>query len=391
MNRSLQALDRIMHKPLSDRINRIEPSGTVQLTAILQDLRDRGVDVIDMAVGEPDFGVATEIIAATVTALENGRTRYGPVGGLPTLRRRIASGFEGWDEENVIVTNGAKQALYAIFQVLCQKGREVVIPTPCWVSFSHQVNLAGGRPVLVPSAGHQLDLDAIDRAIGPQTIAVLMNSPNNPTGAVYPPGDIEALGDLCQRKGLWLIADEAYRAFNYGGADFFSPFRINRLRDRLIVVRSFSKTYGMTGFRVGFAAAPSMVVEALGRLQSHSSGNVCTFAQYGALAALDLPASQIEARRRRYRQRRDEAYNQVKELFECRRPDGAFYLLPNIQRYGARFASGVELAADLLEKAHVAVVPGEYFYAPGHIRISFAANRRRIAEGVQRMRKVLAP
>ncbi len=376
---------------IADRINRIAPSGTVQLTATLQELRARGVDVIDMAVGEPDFSVAPDIIAATTAALKNGLTRYGPVGGLPALRRHIAEAFEGYDAGHVIVTNGAKQALYGLFQLFCEKGEEVVIPVPCWVSFSHQVKLAGGRPVLVPTDGHQLDIDAIQAVIGPRTVAVLINSPNNPTGAVYPPEAIEAIGDLCRRNGLWLISDEAYQAFDYSEGAHFSPFMIPSLRDRLIIVRSFSKTYAMTGFRVGFAAAPSAVIAALERLQSHSSGNVCTFAQHGALAALDLPVEVVAQQRLRYMQRRDRAFEWARAMFACRKPQGAFYLLANTAHYASRFASSVELAACLLEEAHVAVVPGEHFYAPGHIRISFANDSQTIEEGFVRMREVLAP
>ena len=378
-----------MSQSFADRINRIEPSGTVQLTATLTELRARGVDVIDMAVGEPDFAVNPEIIAATSAALSKGLTRYGPVGGLPALRKRIAANFEGCEAEHVIVTNGAKQALYSLFQVICPKGAEVVIPTPCWVSFSHQVQLAGGRPVLVPTIAHQPDLAAIEQAIGPQTVALLINSPNNPTGAVYPPDLIEALGDLCRRHDLWLISDEAYRDFNFSGSEHFDPFDIPRLRDRLITVRSFSKTYGMTGFRVGLAVAPTGVIQALERLQSHLSGNVCTFAQHGALAALDLPDEILDDRRRQYERRRDRAFGLTSELFDCQKPQGAFYLLPTIGRYRDRFASGIALAGFLLEHAHVAVVPGEHFFAPGHVRISFATSGDRIEEGVHRMRKVL--
>ena len=382
-------VDQLMPPSVSERISAVASSGTVQLTAILQDLRRRGVDVIDMAVGEPDFAVDPAVIKTASEALAGGLTRYGPVGGLPALRRRIASGFEGFTEDNVIVTNGAKQALYSVFQVLCDKDDEVIIPTPCWVSFSHQVNLAGGRPVLVPASEHQPDIEAIVEAIGPQTVAILLNSPNNPTGAVYSPAAIEAIGDLCRRRNLWLISDEAYQAFDFSGHEAFNPYEIKRLRDRLITIRSFSKTYGMTGFRIGYAAAPIGIVAALKRLQSHLSGNVCTFAQHGALAALDLPESAVVAKCRRYARRRDRAYRLTSEIFECRQPQGAFYLLPRIARYADRFATSSDLAAFLLEHARVAVVPGEHFFAPGHIRISFAVDSQRLEEGFRRMREAL--
>lgn len=344
-----------------------------------------------MAVGEPDFAVAPEIIKATVSALAHGRTRYGPVEGLPALRQRIAADFEGCGPDNIIVTNGAKQALYSVFQVLCNKGQEVIIPTPCWVSFGHQVRLAGGQPVLVPTENHLPDIPAIKKTIGPGTVAVLLNSPNNPTGAVYPPAIVEAIGDLCLRHKLWLISDEAYAAFDYTTANRYSPFEIRQLRKRLIVIRSFSKTYGMTGFRVGFASAPSDVIKVMGRLQSHLSGNVCTFAQHGALAALDLPSTVFDEQRRQFGKRRDRGYALASELFECQKPEGAFYLLPSMRRYAKRYQNDTELAADLIEKAHVAVVPGVHFHAPGHVRISFAASTKQLEEGFRRMREVLGP
>ncbi len=197
------------------------------------------------------------------------------------------------------------------------------------------------------------------------------------------------MGRICRRQGIWLLSDEAYEAFDYDRADYFSPFTIRSLRERLIVVRSFSKTYGMTGFRVGYAVGPASVIEALSRLQSHLSGNVCTFAQHGALAALDLPHESLEAQRLRYRRRRDRAFALIGDLFDCRRPAGAFYLLPGIQRYAHRFQSGTELAAWLLENVHVAVVPGEHFFAPGCVRISFALDGELMEEGFRRMQEGL--
>jgi aspartate aminotransferase len=243
--------------------------------------------------------------------------------------------------------------------------------------------------MLVPTCSHQLDIEAIEKAIGPRTVAVLINSPNNPTGAVYPPAVIGAVGQICREKGIWLISDEAYQAFDLDRDDGFSPFHVGSLRERLIVVHSFSKTYGMTGFRVGYALAPAPVIEALSRLQSHLSGNVCTFAQHGALTALDLPDEIIQAQRRQYQRKRDRAFELTGALFDCCRPTGAFYLLPSIERYAARFQSGIAMAAWLLEKARVAVVPGEHFFAPGHLRISFAVDGISMEEGFQRMREVL--
>lgn len=237
---------------ISDKLKNLIPSGTVAFTALIQELRDEGRDVIDLAVGEPDFAVDPPVMDATRQALDNGYTRYGPVAGLPALRDKLSAEFEGYGSQNIIVTNGAKQGLFELFQVICDAGREVIIPTPCWVSFEHQVKLAGGVPVMVPTERHQLNVDAIAQAVSDQTVAILVNSPNNPTGAVYDSDSLRRIADICRRNDLWLISDEAYAAFVYGEKPFFSPFAFPDIRPRLIVVRSFSKTFAMTGFRVGY-------------------------------------------------------------------------------------------------------------------------------------------
>ena len=374
---------------LSTKLDKIAPSGTVAFTALIRELRAAGRDVIDLAVGEPDFAVDAPVVEASCTALQAGRTRYGPVAGDPALRTRLAEAFEGYGPDNVIVTNGAKQGLFEIFQVICDEGREVIIPTPCWVSFTHQVRLAGGVPVSVPTRDHQLDLAAIEEAITDRTAAILINSPNNPTGAVYDRTALARIVDLCRQNDLWLISDEAYAFFNYGSEAFVSPFVFPAIRSRLMVVRSFSKTYAMTGFRIGYVAAPEEVIARLITLQGHLTGNVCTFAQEGALRALELPADILEKRRLAFQERRDLALSLCSGLFDPIEPEGAFYLFPGIAAYRDRFSDDRALARHLLEAANVAVVPGTFFGAPGHIRLSFAAGAERLAEGMARIRRVL--
>jgi len=361
----------------------------VAFTTLIRELREAGKDVIDLAVGEPEFAVEAPILDATCQALNNGATRYGPVAGLPELRECLARDFEGWGSLNIIVTNGAKQGLYEVFQVVCGEGCEVIVPIPCWVSFEHQIRLAGGIPVLVETRQHQLDVDAIAAAVTDRTVAVLINSPNNPTGAVYGHSDIRRVAEMCRQKNLWLISDEAYSAFVYRPKAFVSPFAIPEIRPQLIVVRSFSKTYAMTGYRIGYVAAPAEVIVRLTTLQGHLTGNVCSFAQYGALQAVNTPLTTLEARRAAYETRCRKAVQLCEGLFDLIAPQGAFYLFPRIDRYRDRFADDRDFARFLLEKANVAVVPGRFFGAPGHVRISFATSDDRLHQGFGRMRDVL--
>jgi aspartate aminotransferase len=374
---------------ISDKFKNIISSGTVAFTALIQELRDEGRDVIDLAVGEPDFAVDPPVLDATRQALDSGYTRYGPVAGLRLLREKLSAEFEGYGAQNIIVTNGAKQGLFELFQVICDAGREVIIPTPCWVSFEHQVKLAGGVPVLVPTVKHQLDVHAIAQAVTNRTVAILVNSPNNPTGAVYNSEELRRIADLCRQNELWLISDEAYAAFVYGIKPFFSPFAFPDIRSQLIVVRSFSKTFAMTGFRVGYVAAPEEMINRLTTIQGHLTGNVCSFAQHGALSAVEIPSATLEKRRKQYEARRDLAIDLCRDIGEVIEPAGAFYLFPNIKRYQERFKDDIELTRHLLEAANVAVVPGAFFGAPGHIRISFATSADRLTQGLKRIKDVL--
>lgn len=375
---------------LSSRIASAEASRTVRFTTLIEQLRAEGREIINLAVGEPEFATPKEIVAAARLALENGHTRYGPVAGLGALRSALAGSFEGYGPGNILIANGSKQILYGLFQVLLDPGDEVILPTPHWVSFSEQIRLAGGVPVTVASPGHQLDCEAISEAVTPGTRAILVNSPNNPTGAVYPAPDLARIASLACRRDLWVIADEAYEGFVYDGIDSPSLFSIPEVRDRLVVVRSFSKRFSMTGFRIGYGAGPAPVMAALAKLQSHLTGNACTFAQYGALAALDIGPEVLEEWRARLQEKRDIAYDYASRLFTCIRPRGAFYLFPDVSAHLENGRTAEELAAFLLEKTGVAVVPGEAFGAGGHIRISYAVPKEMLVEGFERMVRVLS-
>ena len=330
-----------------------------------------------------------EILAATRDALQAGHTRYAAIPGLEPLRAALAASLKHHRTENVIITNGSKQALYSIFQVICNPGDEVVIPLPCWVSFPEQVKLAGGNPILVPTVDHQLDLAALEHAIGPRTRAILINSPNNPTGAVYPHKDLQQVAALVRERGLYLVSDEAYADFVYDNQSFTSLTRLAELADRLIVTGSFSKSFNMTGFRVGYAIGPATVIKALTDLQSHLAGNVCTFAQYGALAALQGRRGPDRQKLATFQKKRDAAYQVASALFDCVKPGGAFYLFPNISGKLKRGQSATDFAINLLKEARVAVMPGEAFGVDNHLRIAFAVSDENLTAGFERIREIL--
>ena len=374
---------------LSKRATQIEPSRTSRFIPAMAKLRDQGMDVINFAVGEPDFPTPPQIVQATAEALSRGETRYGPTAGLPELRSRLAGGFEGAAAENLVIANGSKQALYLIFQAICDPGDQVILPSPCWVSFPEQIRLAEAEPVMVPSPGNRIDIQGLTAAITPRTRAVLINSPNNPTGAVCTREEIDAVLDLCLERDLFLVSDEAYELFVYDGHHHISPWYRADTRDRVVVTRSFSKPFAMTGFRVGYAAAPAPLAKAMEKILSHASGNVCTFAQYGALVALDIQEQTVAGVMTAMTRRRNLALEQASALFDCAPPQGAFYIFADISCRLKKGRNAEGFCMDLLEKTGVAMVPGEAFGTPGFARISYAVAEDRINDGFKRIRNFL--
>lgn len=375
--------------PIADRLQAVDESKTTRIFGLAQQLRRQGKDMINLSVGEPDFETPAPIIDATCRALSAQATRYGPVAGLETLRSDLATAFDGYGPENILITNGAKQALYCLFQVLCNPEDEVILSRPCWVSFTEQIKLAGGRPVLVDTVDHQLDPEAIEQAVTERTRILLINTPNNPSGAVYSADALAAAARIARRHNLYLIADEAYQAFVFDDRRCKPLFDLCGDRRRLITVRSFSKTYAMTGFRIGYVAGPEGVVRGLLKVQSHLSGNVCTFAQHGAIAALKMDQGLVQQRCAILQQRRDLAYALAQDMFGCVKPQGAFYLFPNVDQYLRRHETSEALAMRLLQKAGVAVVPGEAFHQPGHLRISFGVSEADLYAGFERIKDAL--
>lgn len=368
------------------RLKAVAPSKTTAFTTLVAAERRKGRRIIDLAVGEYTGAAPAGVIAATRQALAAGQYRYGPVAGMPPLRERLARRAPGRTADNVIVTNGAKQALFHLFQAICDPGAEVIIPTPCWVSFPQMVRLAGGHPMMVPCDGrHQLDLDRILAAVSPNTCAVLVNSPNNPTGAVYPEAALARLVDAARSGGFVLISDETYADLVYDGSRHCSVAAISAPEAPVVQVGSFSKSFAMTGFRVGYAMGPTAVINDMTVIQSHGCGNVCTFAQHGALAAMDVPPDDLAAFRETLAARRRAALARIGGVMPCTPPQGAFYLFPDISDRLNNGATAETFCVDLLTQAGVAVVPGEAFDAPDHIRISFAVDAESLEEGIARI------
>ncbi|OUR96405.1 hypothetical protein A9Q84_08620 [Halobacteriovorax marinus] len=382
----------------SKRVNKIEPSKSISLSAKIAELKALGVDIIGLNVGEPDFQTPSEIIQATIKALEENKTRYSLVQGLNELRTKISCYLNekyqlNSDKENIFIGNGSKHILYLIFQTLLDVGDEVIIPTPYWVTFPESVKLAGGEPVFVETnANFQLNIENIRKAITKRTKAILINTPNNPTGAVYVKEDLLKVVELAIEFDLKIIADEAYEILTYDNSDHISIASLSDEAFKLTLsVQSFSKSFCMTGFRIGYLCAENDFIQDVNKLQGHLSGNNCTFSQYGALAALEMNPSIVKGMVNELQQRRDLAYNLFNELFPMEIPTGAFYLFPNVEDYikKLKLKNCEEFALYILEKANVAILPGSAFGKHGHIRISFAQSSEEIQEAYNRIKGVL--
>lgn len=384
------------------RLATASASATVAITTRARELTAAGVDVISLSAGEPDFATPDFAVEATIDALRRGETTYAPLGGVPALRAAVARRFTReyglpFSADDVIVTVGGKEALYDLFQVLVDAGDEVLVPAPYWVSYPAQVRLAGGTPVCVPcdaARGFALDVDALAAAVTPRTVGLVINSPNNPTGAVYDAASLTALAALAEAHDLWIISDDIYSAVRYDGHPFVSPLHVRPdLRDRVFIVHGVAKTWGMTGFRVGFLAGARPVLARCRALQSQTVTGATTFAQYGALAAIDGDDAFLGAWMAAYRQRRATVLARLAAIegVACAEPGGAFYAFPDVRGLCARRHGGeligddTRLARLLLDEAHVAVVPGTAFGAPGFVRLSYACALERLERALDRI------
>lgn len=388
----------------SKRIASLTPSATHAMTARIAQLRAAGEKVFPFHVGEPDFPTPQPIVEACVRALAGGMTKYTPTPGILALREAICEKLERenglrYAPEQICVSNGAKQALSNAVLALCDEANEVLIPTPCYLSYPEIVRLAGGVPVSVPTrADFAPDVDALRSAITPRTRLILLNSPNNPSGAVYSRSSLEAIGALVLEHDLHVISDEVYEKLVFDGAEHVSIASLSpELYARTVVVGGFSKSFAMTGWRLGYTASSRELCRACDALQGHMTSCATSFVQAAALAALSDCAGETEAMRREFEARRDEMHRLLCAMpgIRCALPQGAFYLLPDVSALfgkranGREIASAADLCAYLLDTARVAAVPGDAFCLPGTIRLAYTCPIDVIREGMARMAKAL--
>ncbi len=385
---------------LTERINRIEPSATMAVVAEADKLRQQGIDVVDFGAGEPHFATPQHIKDAAINAIQSNFSKYTAVGGTTELRdaivHRHAVDFDSdYRREETIASVGGKHALFNAIQVLVDHGDEVILPVPYWVSFKDIVRYAGGNCVLLETdeeQGFRVTAEMIERLITPRTRLIILNSPSNPSGAVMSPDDLKEVVRLAAERGIWVISDECYVYLSYTGKRF-SIGSLREYRERMVIVGSLSKTYAMTGWRLGYALAPVPIVNAMQKLQSQSTSNPTSIVQKAAVAALNGPQQCVEEMRQEYIRLRDHVVKGLRSIpgIKCTLPEGAFYAYPNVSAFFGR--SGVKSASDLagklLRESHVATVPGEGFGTRDHIRVSYATTIAELDRGLERMRKFM--
>ncbi len=392
---------------ISTRIASIAESATLAVDAKAKALKAEGRPVIGFGAGEPDFATPDYIVQAAVEAARDPRNhRYTPAGGLPELKQAIADKTRrdsAYDVEpaQVLVTNGGKQAVYETFQSLLDPGDEVLLPAPYWTTYPEAIRLADGVPVDVvadETQGYLVTVDQLEAARTERTKALLFCSPSNPTGAVYPPEQVEAVGRWALEHAIWVVTDEIYEHLTYGGAKSSSvPVQVPELADTCVVVNGVAKTYAMTGWRVGWMIGPKDVVKAATNLQSHATSNVANVSQRAAIAAVSGDLSAVEVMRSAFDRRRRTIVSMLNEIdgVVCPEPQGAFYAYPSVKGVlgrpigGSTPGTSAELAEVILDQVEVAVVPGEAFGTPGYLRLSYALGDDDLAEGVGRIQRLL--
>ena len=394
---------------VSTRVSEVTESATLAIDAKAKALKAAGEPVIGFGAGEPDFATPDHIVEAAVAACRDPKNhKYTPAAGLPELRGAVAekthrdSGWQAVAGNHVLITNGGKHAVETAFAVCLNPGDEVMLPVPYWTTYPESIRLAGGVPKALPTtaaSGYKVTVDQLEAAWTPRTRALVFVSPSNPTGAVYTPDEVTAIGHWALERAVWVVTDEIYEHLVYGSAEFSSiPVQVPEMADQTLVVNGVAKTYAMTGWRVGWLIGPLDVVAAAVNLQSHTTSNVCNVAQRAALAAVRGDLTAVAAMRQVYDRRRQMIVSMLRDIpgVVCPEPEGAFYAFPSFEGVLGRTIRGrtpattLDLAALMLEEAQVAVVPGEAFGAPGYMRFSYALADDDLVEGVSRLAKLLA-
>jgi aspartate aminotransferase len=391
-----------MEIKLAKRVKALTPSTTLAITAKAAELKAQGYDVIGLGAGEPDFNTPQHIIEAALQSMNAGYTKYTPSAGLPALKKAIIDKFKQdqgieYKLNELIVVNGAKHALYTLFQVILDEGDEVIIPTPYWVSYPEQVKLAGGVPVYIEGSEQndfKIRPEQLSTAITEKTRAVIINSPSNPTGMIYSSEELKALGQVCLEKNILIVSDEIYEKLIYDNNKHISIAQLSpQLKEQTIIINGVSKSHSMTGWRIGYAAGNKEIITAMTNLASHSTSNPTTTAQYGTIAAYTGSQEPVEQMRKAFESRLIKIYDQLISIegFSCIKPQGAFYLFPNVKK--AAELTGFEtvdaFVEGLLEEQMVAVIPGSGFGAPDNIRLSYATSLDALEGAIKRINEFI--
>lgn len=393
---------------ISNLAQRIVPSMTVELKSRIAELREQGREIVGLTSGEPDMPTPANICDAAKRAMDEGKTKYTPAAGILPLRQEVCRklmtdhGLQ-YQPNQICVSTGAKQALFNTVLALCNAGDEVLLPTPCWVSYTEQIKMANAVPVMVPmeeSSGYQLDVNRLRAAVTEKTKVIMINNPNNPTGAVYSEANLRELAKFAEEKGLFVVSDEIYEKLIYDtDARFISfPTLSQYAKEHTVLINGWSKSYSMTGWRMGYCAGPREIIKAISSIQGHVTYGANTIAQYAAIEAFAGPQDSVEEMRIEFDKRRKyitERLNSMQDI-SCHNVQGAFYVLPNVSKYYGSVYEEQEIKSSLdfcnfmIEYAGVAFVPGESFYAPESIRISYASSMEDIVEAMDRLEKGLA-
>jgi aspartate aminotransferase len=393
---------------LSTVAKHIQPSATLAAAAKARQLKSEGIHIYDFSLGEPDFKTPEHICQAAVEAMKQGYTRYTPANGIPELRSSVGKLYERaygirYTPDEVIISSGAKHAIYNVLAALVGPGDEVIIPCPYWVSYSDMVEMTGAKYSLVPTTqenGFKMTAGQLRAAITPRSKLLMLNSPSNPTGATYTRPELEAIADVVLDSKLAVLSDEIYERLIYGSAMAlcFATLRLG-LKERTFTVSGASKTYAMTGWRMGWACGPAAVIKAMGNIQSQQTGNPCSISQYATISAIEGEQTCVEQMRREFEVRRDLVCRRLNAMpgIKCRVPEGAFYAFFDVSSHFGRTIGGKKLAdsaafcAAALEQAHVNLVPGSAFGADGFVRLSFAASREELQAGLDALEQFLRP
>lgn len=385
---------------LAGRISTISVSSTMKVAADAERLRREGHDVVDFGAGEPDFPTPDNIKRAAIAALDQNFTKYTNTGGVEELKQAICESHKNeyatsYTTKECIVTVGGKHAIFNLMQALVEPGDEVVIPVPYWVTYKDVVNYAGGKCVFVETnekAGFDLKASMIERALTPKTKIIIINSPGNPSGAVFARAELEKIFQLAKDRGIWLMTDECYHRFLYD-SEPFSMASLPGAKDTVLVAGSLSKTYSMTGWRIGFVLAPAPVIGGIMKLQSHSTSNPTSIAQKAAIEALRGPQDSVRTMLAEYKKRRDYVVGRLRKIpgVTTQIPQGAFYAYPNVSvAYKGGITNSLQFAEKLLAEEFVAVVPGEAFGTNDHVRISYATSMKELERGLDRLERFIA-